>query len=62
MAKTPTEPKAPNSGMSPTDQLIAAMANLVNDRDAARGIKHLFFRQDNNGCLQISLDMHEDRA
>lgn len=61
MAKTPTETKAPNSGMSPTDQLIAAMANLVNDRDAARGIKHLFFRQD-NGCLQISLDMHEDRA
>jgi hypothetical protein len=62
MAKTPTETKASASGMSPTDQLIAAMANLVNDRAAALEIKHMFFRQDNNGCLQISLDMHEDRA
>lgn len=61
MAKTPTETTMHGNDTSPIDRLIIAMADLVNDREVARGIKHLFVRQD-NGCLQISLDMHEDRA
>jgi hypothetical protein len=54
--KAPVE-KATKDAASPTDQLIAAMARLVDDRVMAPRIRHLFLSQ-NGTNLQVSLDMH----
>lgn len=53
---TTTAPTA-QVAITPTDQLIAAMARLVEDREQAPRIRHLFLSQA-NGNLQVSLDMH----
>lgn len=61
MAKTPAAAAAAAAtaavNTSPTDQLIAALARLVNDDQRAPMIRHLFLSQ-TNGNLQLSLDMH----
>lgn len=65
MAKAPI--KAPikattaaqdTKGLAPVDRLIMAMAAVIEDRDTAPRIRHLFLSQA-NGNLQISLDMHQ---
>jgi len=50
-------PGVASASMSPVDQLITAMARLVDDRDMAPRIRHMFLNQ-GNGNLQVSLDMH----
>ena len=53
-----TEHKVANTpGLTPVDHLIVAMAALVEDREMAPHIRHMFVSQA-NGNLQISLDMH----
>lgn len=61
MPRKPTEPTTAaavaTQDTTPMDQLIAAMARLVDDREQAPRIRHLFLSQ-SNGNLQLSLDMH----
>ena len=59
MANSKAAPRAAERGadQSPVDQLITAMARLVDDREMSPRIRHMFFNQ-GNGNLQVSLDMH----
>ena len=45
----------------PEDALIRAIAAIAANPLTAPGIKHLFYRTDGIGEMQISLDMHEVR-
>lgn len=57
MAKAPSTVATRDPGITPMDRLISAMAAVVEDREMAPRIRHLFVSQSGSN-LQVSLDMH----